>query len=225
MARFCGYCGNPMNDFDITCGQCGKAAIAPVPTPGNVPVSERKPVRKAAPMPAQVKLANQGMRVVHFVLIGLMVISLILGILNFAGKYSVTVTAVAKYGGEVQREKQSMPLAEIYAVKEYAGLSLAGFALGVFQLFMSGFAGFLAYCRFRGARGMKKKLKRFCVAGLVGNGVYLLLVWLLGTHKESLGSMTLKATVHPHFTVWLSILVLAMLYCVAFFSRERRRRR
>ena len=212
MELTCSACGSALLPAHKFCGKCG----APAPV-----MRQRRP-RKLTPVQ---KAANQVMAFLPVILIVLAVLCAVLGIMSVAAKHSVNVAAVARYGGEVQRNSERMPLTEIYEVKEYAGLALAGIIYAVCQFILAGFAGFLVFKAYTSRTGLKKMVKVFCLGGLGCNLVYALMFPILGTHKESLNSMTLKATVFPHFTVFLAIALFGFLYLAAKLSRSRRKRR
>lgn len=227
MGKFCPRCGGPTKETDTFCGKCGlhlmdqQVPAAPVGSPApSAPVrrssAASKPLRAAA---------NTVMQYIHFVLIFVLIFTLVLGIMNFTAKHQVKVTAIYKYGGETQRESQSIALEEIYEVEEFIGLAISGLAYGLLNCAVTIFAGFIVVKRFLGTRKLKKLVKNCAVTGLAGNVLYLMLHWILGTQREEYGGAVMKAVVSPHFTVWISIVLFGLLLAAAMLSRNKRRRR
>ena len=230
MGKFCAYCGGPTKETDTFCGKCGRKVEAAAPASAPVaPVSEpavyqqhRRPAKKITPLQ---KAANSVMKVVHLILIGMLIFTLTLGIMNFSAKHSVSVTAVAKYGSEVQKETQKVVLSEIYETEEFIPYALAGLAYGVLQCVLTLFAGLIVFQRLRGNKRLKKIVKSYSMTGLIGSGLYVVLTWILGSYKEEYGEIVLKASIAPHFTVWISLVLFALLFAVAAISKTKRRRR
>ena len=225
MGKFCPRCGGPTKETDVFCGKCGAnlAAQTGAPAASAVPAAPRrrapsgnKPLRN---------VANAVMQYVAFILIAMVIFTLVVGIMNFTAKHEVSVTAVTKFGGDVQKETESMVLEDLYEVEEFIGLAISGLAYGVFNCILVIFSVILIVRRFLGARNMKRLVKNYAITGLAGNLVYLVLVWILGTYKEEMGGIGMKATVAPHFTVWLSIVLFGFLLAVSMLSRNKRKRR
>ena len=176
------------------------------------------------PMQLLQKLANRVMSFLPVILAALTVYCLVLAVMSFLAKHSVTVTAIVRSAGEVQRTRQRMPLAEMYAVREYAGLALWGMTYGIMQFLLAGFGCYLMVLRFQRQRGWKRMVRLYAILGMGCSLVYSCLFRILGTHKESLGGVTLKAVASPHFTVWLSVMLFGLVFLVARFSKGRRKR-
>lgn len=165
------------------------------------------------------------MQYIAFILIAMLVFNLVVGIMNFTAKHEVNVTAIGKMGDEVQREKQPVPLEEIYEVEEFIGLAISGLAYGLCNCILVVFAVIIIVKRFMGARKLKGLVKSYAVTGLSVNLLYLVLVWILGTRKEEYAGVTMKAVISPHFTVWISIVLFGFILAAAMLSRNKRRRR
>ena len=183
-------------------------------------------VRRKAKQPMRTvqKLANSVMAFLPVILSVLAVYCLMLAVMSFLAKHPVTVTAIVRSAGEVQRTRQRMVLAEMYAVREYAGLALSGMAYGIVQFLLAGFGWYLMVLRFQRQRGWKRMVRLYAILGMGCSLVYSCLFRILGTHKESLGGVTLKAVASPHFTVWLSVVLFGLVFLVARFSKGRRKR-
>ena len=228
MGKFCAYCGGATSETDTFCGKCGRKVEVAIPaygTPTAVPSTypqRRRPARKKSPLQ---KAANSVMKVVHLILIGMLIFTLILGIINFTAKHSVSVTATAKYGEEVQKETEKVVLSEIYETEEFAAFALTGLVYGIFQCLLTLFAGYIVYLRFCGNKRLKNLVKSYSMTGFIGNLLYVILTWILGSYKEDYGGIILKASIAPHFTVWISLVLFALLFVIAAISKTRRKRR
>lgn len=225
MGNYCPRCNAPSKETDVFCGKCGMklsdpsvaaASAAPNAAPVRRRPAKETPLRRAA---------NLVMGYVHFLLIGMVIFTLVLGILNLTAGYEVKVSTVAKLSAETQRDTQSVAISEIYKTKEFAGFTIASMIYGVFNFVLAGFGGYGVFLRFRGYRKMRKLVKNYSLTGLAGNIVYLLLVWILGVQKEEYAGILLKASVLPPFTLWLSLILFVILLAAAMCSRNKRRRR
>lgn len=235
MSKFCPYCGSACMDDDMFCGSCGANISAfqdapAAPAAPSYPAAQYSAVRtapKAVPANANQAVktaANTVMKYIWFILIGMAIFTLVLGIMNFTAGHEVNVTATGSYGGETQRETQSMVLSEIYEEEMFIPLAISGLAYGLYNIVLTVMAAIMILKIFQGNRKIHGMLGLYSKMGAIGSVVYLVLVWITGTYSETTWGITMKATVHPHFTVWVSIILFGVLLAASLLSTQKKGR-
>jgi hypothetical protein len=113
MARFCGTCGNPLNEASAFCGACGarvaQAAVAPAATPVP-PFSPVPPVPLVSPLPP---VQTGSSPVVKIILVVVLVL-VVLGTLSVAGMFYALHLASRK-AHEFSRQVRDTALSSLAA--------------------------------------------------------------------------------------------------------------
>lgn len=221
MSKQCPNCAAACLDDDVFCGNCGSSFQQATGQPVR---SRRRPAPAAAGSPVN-EIAKVIMRYIGFILIAMTIFTLVMCIMNFTAGFEVEVTASGDFGGEELSDTQTMKLSEVYEAEKFIPLTISGLAFGLLHGILTVMAVLMIIKIFRGNRKIRRQLNRYSLVGLIGSVVYLILFWITGTQSETAYGITVKATVAPHFTVWLSILLFALLYALNFLAKKKRTRR
>ena len=226
MAKICSNCGAPCLDGDMFCEKCG-AMVTETQEP-QVP-AQKKPTPTSNAMVSVMSVLRTGAKMIMnfmpLILVVMLVFTLVLGIMNFVAGHEVNVNAVASYEGETEKQSQPMKLSEIYEEEHFIPLAVSGIAYAVLNIALTGLAAFIVVKVFTGSRKTRKLMNTYCRIGLIGNVAYLLLVWIFGRYEQTLYGITMKATIAPHFTVWLAIVLFGVLTAASVLAPRKRRRR
>lgn len=216
---FCNNCGNPLSRPSLQTQQPYQPYQAYQPRPRTAPANSLDQVKS---------IARTIMRYISFILIGLTILTLVLSILNFTGGYSVNVTATGSAYGEKVDESKSVKLSELFDSKEadtFAPLALCSRAYGVFHLILTVLSGLIVAKIFQGNRKIRNSVNTYALVGLIGSILFLVFFWITGIYESKNVIMQVKLTFHPHFTVWLSIVLFGLLFALNLLAKKKRRRR
>ena len=170
------------------------------------------------------RLAKRCGKYLHWILLMILLFSIFIGVIYLVAELRVNLTTVVKPTKDHLWDRQRIFLSDLYQAKEFTGLAVSGYIYGILHLVMAAFAGYLLFLRMQGRGEWKRWSVLLGFVGMLANCSYLLLVYLLGVQRATFGLVTMQATVSPHFTVWIGLLLYGFLYAIAYFGAGKRRK-
>ena len=220
MSKQCPICGAVSAAEDAFCNNCGNP----------LPQQPYQPRRRTAPANSLdlKSIARTIMRYISFILIGLTIFTLVLSILNFTGGYSVPVKMTGSGYGDDMKESGTAKVSEILETEGTDAFEPLGFctkSYAVFNLALTVLSGLMLVKIFQGTRKIRRSVNTYAMVGLIGNVLFLVFFFLTGIYEMNTFGVKIKITIYPHFTVWMSIVLFALLYALNFLTKKKRRRR
>ena len=231
---FCRNCGTQMTDDAKFCANCGTPVAAPVaPAAPAAPVQEapvqQAPVQEAPAQQAPAKAPANDIAAtikgyMHYIVGGVAVVALILGILNLFGLYNVSISwgGYTLGSGSVSDLYDGSTMLMIGNIL-YGLVSLAIAGVGALY-FMKKQMNNDLYDKFIGKNVnsiLAKLVDGDGIATLIGavGGVVAILQWIFFMTAGSGG-----ASVSMHFTSWIMLIVYVALFCCDMFWLNKKQK-
>ena len=217
MRKICSNCGAVCPETEGFCTKCGRTDFQDVPA--------RTAFGGQAVLSALKKAARKVMPYMRMVLIAMAIFTLVVCIIHFSGSQEIKTKTTVSYDGGSESVKQTVEMNDVAESDEFTPFCICVLAYGGFNAVLTVMAALMVVKSFMGKNKLRRPLRRYSMTGGIGNLVYLLLIAITGTQSET--AMDIKATVRlfPNGTVWVSLVLFALLYAIVWLSKGKKRAR
>lgn len=214
MRKICSTCGAACAEADAFCCQCGGKEFQ-VAAP-------RSESGKAAVLSTMRRVARQIMPYMRLILIAMAIFTLVVCIIHFTGSQEITAKTTLSYDGESESVTDTVEMNDVFESDEFIPYCICLLAYGAFNAVLTLMAVLMLVKYFKGKTRMNRSLRRYALTGGIGNLVYLVLNGITGTKSESAMGMKATVTLRPDGTVWIALVLFALLYALLWLSKGKR---
>ena len=215
MRKICSTCGAACAEADAFCCQCGGKEFQQA--------APRSESGKAAVLSTMRRVARQIMPYMRLILIAMAIFTLVVCIIHFTGSQEITAKTTLSYDGESESVTDTVEMNDVFESDEFIPYCICLLAYGAFNAVLTLMAVLMLVKYFKGKTRMNRSLRRYALTGGIGNLVYLVLNGITGTKSESAMGMKATVTLRPDGTVWIALVMFALLYALLWLSKGKRR--